>query len=66
MPSTRGVGTEKLPNGSFFIAGSLWHKDGWLPSAERIHYRRSYNRAGSLWHKITGVATPRNSPQHQV
>ena len=37
------------------IAGSLWHKDGWLPCAERIYNRRSYNRAGSLWHKITGV-----------
>ena len=43
-------------------AGSLWHKDGWLPCAERIYY----NRTGSLWHKITGVAAPRNSPRHQV
>ena len=24
------------------FAGSLWHKDRWLPCTERIYYRRSY------------------------
>ena len=57
-------------------AGSLWHKDSWLPCTERSYYRRPYAiknqrgasrdaRAGSLWHKTAGEATPRSSPRHR-
>ena len=35
------------------IAGSLWHKDRWLPCTERSYYFGVFCllTAGSLWHK---------------
>ena len=41
----RRIQTQNTPRGVFclLLAGSLWHKDRWLPCTERSYYRRHWS-----------------------
>ena len=52
------------------LAGSLWHKDSWLPCTERSYYRRPYaikNQRGASKKPLVGgfLRSKAPSPQHR-
>ena len=52
------------------LAGSLWHKDCWVPCMERSYHRRPYAPTRGFGTLILcgirdTIATPRKSPRHR-